>query len=214
MIAVAFTIFDDIGAATKRLIPQRRQGCGNRSRRDPARSPSECSVRGSAVQPGASRAPAWTRLLEIRRPRCCEIWPIAVSAMTRPPSGSSIPRAAPRCGARPMPSAFATGPTTFAPTRAAPRSPAKLRSMARGGVGAALARLFGPGPEVLYRRVRGRDDHCGDRNHWASVNDLMAPDRLAARLQRDLRLPRRSHSPCASPGAQRRREAEHMKAAQ
>ncbi|MBL7598997.1 hypothetical protein INQ10_23470, partial [Escherichia coli] len=47
----------------------------------------------------------------------------------------------------------------------------------------------GPGREVLYRRVRGRDDHCGDRNHWASVNDLMAPDRFAARLQRDLRLP-------------------------
>ena len=47
----------------------------------------------------------------------------------------------------------------------------------------------GPGREVLYRRVRGRDDHYGDRNHWASVNDLMAPDRFAARLQRDLRLP-------------------------
>ncbi len=46
----------------------------------------------------------------------------------------------------------------------------------------------GQGREVLYRRVRGRDDHCGDRNHWASVNDLMAPDRFAARLLRDLRL--------------------------
>lgn len=48
--------------------------------------------------------------------------------------------------------------------------------------------VFGPGNEVAFRQVRGRDDHCGDRNRWASVNELLAPDRFAARLRRELRL--------------------------
>lgn len=42
--------------------------------------------------------------------------------------------------------------------------------------------------EVLYRRVRDRSDYCGERNHFASVNALLAPDRFAALLRRDLRL--------------------------
>lgn len=48
--------------------------------------------------------------------------------------------------------------------------------------------VFGPDNEVAFRQVRGRDDHCGDRNRWASVNELLAPDRFAGRLRRELRL--------------------------
>lgn len=47
---------------------------------------------------------------------------------------------------------------------------------------------MGPDTEVAFRQVRGRDDHCGDRNRWASINELLAPDRFAARLRRELRL--------------------------
>lgn len=47
---------------------------------------------------------------------------------------------------------------------------------------------IGHGREVLYRRVRGRNDHCGERNNRASINDLLAPDRFADRLRRGLRL--------------------------
>lgn len=45
-----------------------------------------------------------------------------------------------------------------------------------------------PGREILYRRVRGRFDHVGDRNHWASLRDVLAPDRMAMRLCRELAL--------------------------
>ena len=38
------------------------------------------------------------------------------------------------------------------------------------------------GREFLFRRVAGRGDHVGGRNHWASIDELMAPDRLAARI--------------------------------
>lgn len=48
--------------------------------------------------------------------------------------------------------------------------------------------VFGPDKEVAFRQVTGREDHCGDRNRWASINELMAPDRLAARVRRELRL--------------------------
>jgi len=48
--------------------------------------------------------------------------------------------------------------------------------------------VFGPNHEVAFRQVRGRDDHCGGRNHWASINELLAPDRFAARLRRELHL--------------------------
>jgi hypothetical protein len=44
------------------------------------------------------------------------------------------------------------------------------------------------GNEVVYRRVHGRRDHVGERNHWASVHDLLAPDRFAARIRRELAL--------------------------
>lgn len=48
--------------------------------------------------------------------------------------------------------------------------------------------LFGPGREVCFRKVTGRDDHLGDRNRWASVRELLEPDRFALRLARELRL--------------------------
>lgn len=47
---------------------------------------------------------------------------------------------------------------------------------------------LGQDREILYRRVRGRTDHCGERNHWASVNLLLSPDRFADQLRRDLGL--------------------------
>lgn len=47
---------------------------------------------------------------------------------------------------------------------------------------------MGPDNEVCYRRVRDRRDHCGERNHWTSVRALLAPDRFAATLRRELRL--------------------------
>lgn len=46
---------------------------------------------------------------------------------------------------------------------------------------------FGPGREICFRRVHGRDDHVGERNYWGSVSELLAPDRLAERIYRDLR---------------------------
>ncbi|CUS45926.1 hypothetical protein MGWOODY_Smn3174 [hydrothermal vent metagenome] len=47
---------------------------------------------------------------------------------------------------------------------------------------------MGPGQEVMYRRIAGRHDHVGERNHWASVHELVQPERLAVRICRDLRL--------------------------
>ncbi|GLI98193.1 hypothetical protein [Sphingobium sp. BS19] len=47
---------------------------------------------------------------------------------------------------------------------------------------------LGPGHEVLFRRVAGRADHIGERNHWASVNELVQPDRFAAHIRRELHL--------------------------
>lgn len=49
--------------------------------------------------------------------------------------------------------------------------------------------LIGPDHEICFRRVRGRDDHIGERNHWASVRELLDPVRLADRIRRDLKLP-------------------------
>lgn len=48
--------------------------------------------------------------------------------------------------------------------------------------------LMGPNREVMYRRVRGRSDHVGDRNHYASIRDLLGPDRFAEQLRRHLHL--------------------------
>lgn len=50
--------------------------------------------------------------------------------------------------------------------------------------------LMGPDREVMYRRVRGHSDHVGERNHYASVRDLLAPDRFAEQLRRHLSLSR------------------------
>ena len=48
---------------------------------------------------------------------------------------------------------------------------------------------FGPDREVCFRKVRDRQDHIGERNHWASVRELVEPDRFAARIRHDLNLP-------------------------
>jgi hypothetical protein len=47
---------------------------------------------------------------------------------------------------------------------------------------------LGADHEVCFRGVRGRRDHHGDRNHWASIRELLAPDRFAARIRRELAL--------------------------
>ena len=47
---------------------------------------------------------------------------------------------------------------------------------------------LGQDREVLYRRVSGRADYCGQRNHFASITALLAPDRFAQQLRRDLQL--------------------------
>lgn len=48
---------------------------------------------------------------------------------------------------------------------------------------------MGPGHEVMFRSCEGRKDYVGGRNHFASVADLIEPDRLAERIRRDLDLP-------------------------
>lgn len=48
---------------------------------------------------------------------------------------------------------------------------------------------MGPGREIMFRRVTGRKDYCGDRNHFADIAELMAPDQFAARIRRELHLP-------------------------
>ena len=46
---------------------------------------------------------------------------------------------------------------------------------------------FGPG-EALFRRVNGRRDYCGGRNHWAGVRELLETNRFAERLAHELGL--------------------------
>jgi hypothetical protein len=47
---------------------------------------------------------------------------------------------------------------------------------------------MGVGREILFRRCRGRKDYTGERNHFASIAELLAPDRFADRLRRELAL--------------------------
>lgn len=47
---------------------------------------------------------------------------------------------------------------------------------------------MGADREVMFRRCRGRSDYTGERNHWASIRELLAPDRFAGRLRRELNL--------------------------
>ena len=47
---------------------------------------------------------------------------------------------------------------------------------------------MGAGREILFRRCRGRKDYTGGRNHFASIAELLAPDRFADRLRRELAL--------------------------
>ncbi|MGI9376023.1 MAG: hypothetical protein ACR2PC_08020 [Tsuneonella suprasediminis] len=48
---------------------------------------------------------------------------------------------------------------------------------------------MGPGHEVMFRSCEGLKDYVGGRNHFASVEELVAPGRLAERIRRELRLP-------------------------
>ena len=41
---------------------------------------------------------------------------------------------------------------------------------------------------VLFRRVAGRTDYTGGPNHWASITELLSPDRFAVRLRHELNL--------------------------
>lgn len=45
------------------------------------------------------------------------------------------------------------------------------------------------GREVMFRKVASRQDHVGERNNWASVEELVRPARFAARIRRELHLP-------------------------
>lgn len=47
---------------------------------------------------------------------------------------------------------------------------------------------LGPENEVSFRRVRGRDDHLGDRRRFAAIRELLNPERFAERVRRELRL--------------------------
>ena len=42
---------------------------------------------------------------------------------------------------------------------------------------------------MLFRRCRNRRDYCGDPNHFATIDELTNPTRLAARICRELHLP-------------------------
>lgn len=48
---------------------------------------------------------------------------------------------------------------------------------------------FGPDREVCFRKVQDRHDHIGERNYWASILELMEPERFAERIRRELRIP-------------------------
>ncbi|MFZ4748157.1 MAG: hypothetical protein ACOYLK_14920 [Sphingomonas sp.] len=42
--------------------------------------------------------------------------------------------------------------------------------------------------DIMFRRCRDRSDYCGERNHWARIEDLLNPALLAARIARELGL--------------------------
>ena len=44
------------------------------------------------------------------------------------------------------------------------------------------------GHDVMFRRCRDRSDYCGERNHWARIEELLDPTSLAARIARELGL--------------------------
>jgi len=44
------------------------------------------------------------------------------------------------------------------------------------------------GHDVMFRRCRDRSDYCGERNHWARIEDLLDPAQMAQRIARELGL--------------------------
>jgi len=49
--------------------------------------------------------------------------------------------------------------------------------------------IMGAGREVMFRKVAGRDDYVGARNHFAPVHQLLQPERFARHIRRELHLP-------------------------
>jgi hypothetical protein len=54
-----------------------------------------------------------------------------------------------------------------------------------------------PSHEILYRAVRGRDGYPAGKDHFARMDELLAPDRLAMRIAADLGLARPSPNSAA-----------------
>jgi len=44
------------------------------------------------------------------------------------------------------------------------------------------------GHDVMFRRCRDRSDYCGERNHWARMEDLLDPAPMAQHISRELGL--------------------------
>lgn len=49
-----------------------------------------------------------------------------------------------------------------------------------------ISNPFTAGSEILYRRVSGRSDYHGGRNHYATIAEINDPALLAAKIQKDL----------------------------
>lgn len=49
-----------------------------------------------------------------------------------------------------------------------------------------VSEAFVAGHEILFRRVSGRSDHTGQRNHYAAALELHDPVGFAARIQKEL----------------------------
>ena len=49
-----------------------------------------------------------------------------------------------------------------------------------------VSQPFQSGKGVLYRRCGGRRDYTGDRNHFATLDLLNDPDKLAGHIERDV----------------------------
>ena len=55
------------------------------------------------------------------------------------------------------------------------------------------------GRELLYRRAGATRDPAGPRNHYAPMREVVHPDRLAARIRRDLGLTAPAPAPAPLP---------------
>jgi hypothetical protein len=109
--------------------------------------------------------------------------------MTNPPNASSIPKAAPRCDALPTRSASKKASFDIRSNKAGPAVSGEITLHADMLWVQFSLGPFGPDREVCFRKVRDRQDHIGERNYWASVRELVEPDRFAERIRHHLKLP-------------------------